>query len=199
MRVLTAYGHSWVGGAGASSVATRLVNLTARALGLDADNRGVSGTASTETAELVRRQPPPPAAAFLIMTGLNDARLNGLSPDGIDRYRAALSEIVTAVTTAAPGAYVVLVEQPRLLDYSGYPPHDRGSDDAVDRYNDVLREVAARFDRAIAARVDGWDPYTMLDDDAVHPNDAGHDAVARAAGAAVAPGATVRPAARQQA
>jgi lysophospholipase L1-like esterase len=185
MRALTAYGHSWVGGAGASSPATRLVDRTAAALGLAVDNRGVSGTVSTDTAELIRRHPPPPFAAFVIMTGLNDVRLHGRSRAAEGWYRAALIEILTAVTTAAPAAAVVAVEQPHLLDYSGYPPHDSGSDDVVDRYNMVLHEVVSRFDGVVTARVDGWDPHTMLDEDAVHPNDAGHEAIARAAIGAV--------------
>ncbi|WP_162605981.1 SGNH/GDSL hydrolase family protein [Jiangella aurantiaca] len=182
---LTAYGHSWVGGAGASAPTTRLVDRTARALGLRVDNRGVSGTASPDTAALIRREPPPPSAAFLIMTGLNDARLHGLSARGTEQYREALAQILTAVTTTAPAAAVVMVEQPHLLDYSGYAPHDQGSDDAVDRYNAILSEVANMFDAAVTARVADWDPGSMLDDDAVHPNDAGHAAVARAATAAL--------------
>lgn len=183
---LTAYGHSWVGGAGASAPTTRLVDRTARALGLRVDNRGVSGTASPDTADLIRREPPPPSAAFLIMTGLNDARLHGRTARGTEQYREALTQILAAITTTAPAAAVVLVEQPRLLDYSGYAPHDQGSDDAVDRYNAVLSEVASRFDAAVTARVADWEPGSMLDDDAVHPNDAGHAAVALAATAALA-------------
>lgn len=180
MRTLTAYGHSWVQGTGASGPDRRLVTITARALGLEADNRGVSGTLSTQTAALVREQPPPRSAAFLVLTGLNDVRLYGDVPAG---YGAALDAVLRAIALASPGAPVTVVEQPHLLDYAGHVPHDRGSNGLVDRANGVLREVATGFDAAVTVRVTGWEPHTMVAEDGVHPNDAGHAEVARAVAA----------------
>lgn len=183
MPILTAYGHSWVHGLGATAPRRRLVDLVACSLGLHADNRGVSGTSSRQTADLVRLSPPPPSPAFLLMTGLNDGRLHGASPGAMDGYRSALDAILRAVFTSSRDAVVAVVEQPHLLDYSGYPPHDRSSDRIVDRGNEVLRDTVARHDRAVAVRVLGWDEHSMLDSDTVHPNDSGHSAVARAVAA----------------
>lgn len=189
MRALTAYGHSWVQGTGASAPDRRLATIAARAPGLAADNRGVSGTASTRTAGLVRAQPPPQAAAFLVLTGRNDVRLHGEVPAG---YGAALDEVLRAIASASPGAPVAVVEQPHLLDYGRHAPHDRGSSALVERANEVLREVVADVGGAVAVRVTGWDPHTMLAEDAVHPNDAGHAEVAAAVTAAVTAALTRR-------
>ncbi|WP_219416769.1 SGNH/GDSL hydrolase family protein [Pseudonocardia nigra] len=185
MSRLTAYGHSWVQGAGASAPHRRLVDLTACSLGLLPDSRGVGGTLSTQTAELVRRVAPPPSAAYLVMTGLNDIRLRGDSRRALHEYGSALDAVLGAVALASPAAVVAVVEQPHLLDYSGHAPHDRGTDGLVDRGNDALREVVARHAGAVAVHAEGWDRHTMLDEDTVHPNDAGHAAVAQAVAAAL--------------
>jgi hypothetical protein len=71
------------------------------------------------------------------------------------------------------------VEQPRLLDYSHYPPHDHGSDEAVAAYNAALRRVSEARG-GILATVRGWTPGTMLHEDTVHPNDIGHACIASA-------------------
>ncbi len=190
MRTLTAYGHSWVRGSGATAPERGFVDLVARSFDLWVDNRGVSGTLSTQTAELVCRAAPPFSAAYLVMTGLNDSRLHGGSPRALGEYGSALDAILRALLLASPEATIAVVEQPRLLDYSGYAPHDRGTDELVDRFNDVLRQVVARSDRAVAVPVDGWDVSAMLDVDTVHPNDMGHAEIARAV--AVTWGSSVR-------
>jgi lysophospholipase L1-like esterase len=181
---LVAYGHSWVQGDGASDPSRRMVDLVAKALGLEQCNLGVGGSSTIETAALVCQQPPPPALAYLLVTGLNDLRLRGRTPGGPAQYAHALRSVLGACRSAARDAIVIAVEQPHLLDYSLYPPHDQGSDDAVDLYNAVLRRVAAESaapsGTVVVAPVVDWDAETMLADDTVHPNDAGHAALARA-------------------
>jgi lysophospholipase L1-like esterase len=191
---LTAYGHSWIDGDGASERARTLVALVAQALGLEADNRGVGGSHSPETAALVRARPPEPSALLLLMTGLNDARLHGDDPAALAEYGAAVDAILAELRTACPDAVVVAIEQPHLVDYSLHAPHDQGSDALVDAYNATLGQVAGAHPGTLLVRVTGWDARTMLADDTVHPNDAGHAQIARAVVDAV--GDTVRDATR---
>ena len=177
--ILTAYGHSWVHGDGASDPARRFVDLAARRLGCVPNNFGIGGTSSTQTADLVVREPPPASLLYLVMTGLNDARLHGTSK-ALDSYAAALQTIFRALTTADPSALLIAVEQPHLVDYSLHAPHDRGSDALIDAYNQRLRSVVSRRPRVVLATASDWDPRMMLAADTVHPNDAGHLELARA-------------------
>lgn len=180
MRLMVSYGHSWIDGDGASTPEACLAARAASGLGLQLDNRGVGGSSSTGTAALVRADPPPPAALYLLMTGLNDLRLAGQSPSGLADYAASLHTVFGAFRTAAPEALVVAVAQPPLLDFSLYAPHNQGSNTLVDTYNAALRQAVAGDSRAVLAEAPDWDAATMLDDDTVHPNDAGHACLARA-------------------
>ena len=179
MAQLIAYGHSWVFGTGATLPERNLVTLVARELDLAADNRGVSSSLSTETAALVATGAPA-ANVYLVMTGFNDARLHGASRDSQEAYCAALDHLLDAFDRASPGALVVAVEQPKIKDYSGYPPYNHGSDPVIDAYNSSLRRVAAKHPSARTASVAGWDADAMLADDGVHPNDLGHACLAAA-------------------
>ena len=184
MRRMVSYGHSWIDGDGASAPSLCLAARAAAGLGLELDNRGVGGSSSTGTAALVRDAAPPPAALYLLMTGLNDLRLGGESPSSLENYAGALRTILAAFRRAAPGALVVAVAQPPLLDFSLHAPHNRGSNGLVNVYNDQLRRVAERFPGVVVAEADGWDAGTMLAEDTVHANDAGHECLARAVVAA---------------
>lgn len=181
MRRMVSYGHSWVDGDGASSAGACLAALTAQGLGLELDNRGVGGSSSTGTAALVRADPPPSAALYLLMTGLNDLRLGGDSPSAIQQYRASLHTVLAAFRRASPDSPVVAIAQPYLLDFSLHAPHHRGSNELVDAYNGELRRIAAQYPQVVVAEPAGWDAGTMLDEDTVHPNDAGHRCLASAA------------------
>jgi len=157
-----------------------MVNVAAKLLGLLPANRGVGGSSSTQTAALVARHPPPPSQAYLLVVGLNDARLHGPDPAGLERYLAAVRSILRTLRAAQPEAPTVVLEQPHLLDYSLHAPHNRGSDDVVDTYNAALREVATSQPRTVVTVASAWHPATMLADDTVHPNDAGHAALGEA-------------------
>jgi lysophospholipase L1-like esterase len=177
---LAAYGHSWVAGEAASRPERGLTELAAALLGMSPVNRGIGGSSAPETAALVRREGAVRAEAYVVLMGLNDARLHGMDATALDAYTSALETVVTACE-AASDAVVLLVEQPPLLDYRGYPPHDQGSTAAVEEYNRRMEQVAARHRQAVLVHVDSWDATTMLDDDAVHPNDRGHATLAAAA------------------
>ena len=185
VRRMVSYGHSWVDGDGASSAEASLAHRTARLLGLELDNRGVGGSNSTGTAALVTGDPPPPADLYLLMTGLNDLRLGGDAPPAIDAYCGALTAIFDAFTRVAPTAAVVALAQPHLLDFSLHAPHNKGSNALVDAYNHELRRIAASHPKVRVAEAADWEADSMLADDTVHPNDAGHRCLAQAAAAAV--------------
>ena len=180
MRLMVSYGHSWIDGDGASAPGARLSARVASGLGLELDNRGVGGSSSTGTAALVRADPPPPAALYLLMTGLNDLRLAGDSASGLADYAASLRTVLGAFRQAAPDALVVAVAQPPLVDFSLYAPHNLGSNTLVATYNAALRQAVATHPLAVLAEARDWDAATMLDEDTVHPNDAGHACLARA-------------------
>lgn len=186
MHRLTAYGHSWVHGSGATQPDRCLVTLAASSLGYAPDNRGVGGTLSTQTAELASRERTSGSTMFLLMTGLNDARLHGSCVAGLDRYSTALHSIFGVFRAAGPEALIVAVEQPHLLDYSLHAPHDRGCNEDVDAYNGRLRRIVENLSGALLVTVGPWDPRTMLAEDTVHPNDAGHAEIARAVAETVA-------------
>jgi len=171
---LTAYGHSWVAGEGASEESLGFGELAAHRLGMVADNRGVGGSSTPETAGLIARHPPPGSELYVVMSGLNDARRDGADPRALEVYGVALASIFEGLARANPASVIVAVEQPHLLDYSLHPPHHRGSNEVLDAYNDRLRAVASDSPCVVLASVTGWDPATMLTDDTVHPNDAGH-------------------------
>ena len=178
---LALYGHSWVAGEAASRPERSLSDLAGARLGMTPINLGVGGSSTLEAAALVSRCGVVRAEAYLILTGLNDARLHGTDPAALDAYSSAMETVVTACEASGPDAVVLLIEQPPLLDYSGYPPHDQGSLPALDAYNRRLALVADRHRQAVLVHVDGWDPAAMLDDDTVHPNDRGHATLAAAA------------------
>jgi lysophospholipase L1-like esterase len=175
-----AYGHSWVFGTGSTRRDRGFCSLTARALRLRPDNRAESGSRSTETARLVVASPPPPADLFVLMTGLNDARLHGISPAAREAYDDALAVVFRAFHQASPAAPVLALEQPYIGDYSAYEPFHRASDAVIDAYNATLRQAASRHLPAPVVAIEGWRVDTMVSADGVHPNDAGHAYLAQA-------------------
>lgn len=154
--------------------------MVARRLGCAATNLGVGGSLSTDTVALMHHEPPPPSRLYLVMTGLNDARLHGASPAALKSFGASLREILHALQAASPAALTSVVAQPRLADYSRHEPYNRGSDGVLDAYNECLRALVSCLPRIVVVNVSGWDPRAMLAADTVHPNDSGHAQVAAA-------------------
>ena len=180
MGTLSGYGHSWAFGTGSTRGELGFAAVAARALGLTHDNRAHSGSLCTETALLVASSAPPPASVFVLMTGLNDARLNGAAAQARAAYAEALEVVFRAFRQASPEALVLALEQPYIGDYAGYAPFDRASDGAIDAYNATLRGAAYRYQFARVVAIEGWQPNTMIATDGVHPNDHGHRHLAQA-------------------
>jgi lysophospholipase L1-like esterase len=177
--VLAAYGHSWVKGSAATTTAKRFVNIAATRLGFALENMGIGGSLSVETAEMVTARPPVVLDFYVLMTGVNDARLYGWRSAALDDYGIALVRILDAFVAANPHCGVVTVAQPCLCDYSQHAPYDQSCDGLVDAYNSRIKEVAGRYPQVKLATARCWDKHTMLADDKVHPNDQGHRAFAR--------------------
>jgi lysophospholipase L1-like esterase len=180
MKVLSAYGHSWVDSSGSSQRDHCMAELAALRLDMAIRNEGVAGSLSADTALVVRRTPPVPSDVFLLMTGLNDARLFGLADEALRDYAEALRGIFRAFDAANPRAVVIALEQPHLMEYSLHPPYDRGSHESIDAYNDVLRRTCDAWPFVLVVPVRGWCARTMLTDDGVHPNRLGNAHLARA-------------------
>lgn len=111
---LVAYGHSWVAGDGATRPERRLVDVAALRMGLTPVNLGIGGSSSGQTADLVRREGAAPADAYLIVTGLNDARLHGGDPAALEAYAGALDVVVGGCAATSPESVTLVVRQPPL-------------------------------------------------------------------------------------
>lgn len=177
--LVAAYGHSWVYGTGAKSH-HGFAYIACRDASVALSNRAVSGSVSTQTADLVAGMPPLNVDVMLLMTGLNDARRHGLAPTALRAYRRAVQAIVDGFLHSNPSGSVIAVSQPQLADYSQHAPFDHGSDAAVGAYNRVLSGVMESCAQAELVSVEGWDSVAMLAEDTVHPNDWGHRWIAAA-------------------
>lgn len=177
---LSAYGHSWVDSTGTAEPQKFMAERVARKLGMSVNNCGVGGSLSTETAALATQRPVESSTIFLLMTGLNDARMFGPCPERLMDYAQALDTIFKAFHQAKPAGTIIAVQQPHLLDYSRFEPANMGSNAIVDAYNAVLVESAGKWAGVDVANVGGWDPHTLLDGDTVHPNSLGHEYLANA-------------------
>jgi lysophospholipase L1-like esterase len=172
-----------VTGSGASSPATRFVNVALS--GLDkrwVDNRGVSGSTATDLATMLGASPPAQRAVYVVMIGNNEMRLNGMDGTAQAAYSTALDTIFAALRAAGPTSRIIAVPQPYLANYSLFSPYNNGSDAVVDAYNARLATAVAAVD-GVMANPNLWDKATMLAD-GLHPNDSGHAELARAVAAA---------------
>lgn len=61
-----------------------------------------------------------------------------------------------------------------------YDPFINGSDTVLANYNQLVAGIARRFDNTSIAKVSNWDSATMVAPDNIHPNNAGHRAIADA-------------------
>lgn len=83
---------------------------------------------------------------------------------------------------SADAPRVVLMKEPYLLDYSRSTMFPNGSDAALDAFNAIIDTMAAEFPNVIVAdpnKAGYWDKTIHIGSDGVHPNQAGHDALAR--------------------
>ena len=175
---LVAFGHSFVEG-GQAGAGTPWVLRAAGELGLAADNRGVGGAESPAVAGVVAEYAPDPDDTVVIEAALNDARRLGRR--GLRRYEASLERMLDHLTSSGVPPEIILVADPPIVAWDGYPPHDEGSARVLDAYNRVAAEVAQRHGADVADVGAEWDPAQhILRTDGVHPNDRGQQLIADA-------------------
>ena len=172
---LVTFGHSYVVGVGASTPAKSWVQLAAAGVCLPLADYGVSGQVGSQVAADVHSQPLRPDDIVAVQVGINDARLYGTDPARIADYGKQITDILD---TLAHHQVVLVTAQP-LVDYGNFAPFDQGSAAAVAAYNAELATSAGRFAYAHVV-TPTWDPATDIAPDTVHPNDAGHAAIAAA-------------------
>lgn len=102
--------------------------------------------------------------------GLNDMRA-GMPPED---FREDLCTLVSEVQ-AACDPVVVLTTVYNMSAYRAFPPFDKGSVEATEVYNLVIRQVAEAHDALVADiwAAEGQAPWAM-DPDTVHANRLGH-------------------------
>ncbi|MCW3014437.1 MAG: Lipolytic protein family [Solirubrobacterales bacterium] len=177
------FGHSYVSGRDPDHDVTPWPDRAGQALGLQLDNRGIGGTESPETLEVVREYKPDPQDTIVIECILNDALRHGRS--GLDVWRQSVDAMLTHVTPAVPADRILLVLDP--------PP--RGSDQlttdgepftrTLRRYADAGQEVASRHGVRVLDLAPGWDTDRDISDDGLHPSEAGTQRIADLVSAAL--------------
>jgi len=188
-HTLVALGESTVAGAGASTVERRWVNVVARLLGefqgeaVALHNRGIGANAisprspgyptSAKPSALERYQADVIALMpdlFILAYGLNDMRAGMPAEDFREDMRRIIQDVQQA---CAP--VIVLTTVYHMTAYDLYPPYNRGSVEATQVYNLVIRQLAEECGCILA---DIWQAQGQADwsvhPDTVHANDLGH-------------------------
>jgi lysophospholipase L1-like esterase len=167
---LVSYGHSWPAGLG---VHLPYPARVAERRDLPMANRAYAGDLSGDTLARVRLQPPRRSDIVTVQTGLNDANAFGLA--GLEVYRLNLWAILEETRRAR---LVVLVLDQHALRPPDHPPYDHGTAEVLQAYRLAAREIAAAVGATVAAPI-LVDPVEWQDD-GMHPNGAGHRAIAAA-------------------
>jgi lysophospholipase L1-like esterase len=170
MRVI-AYGHSWPLG---YRVDRSYPERVAAQLDMPLVNWAHSGDLSAATAARAQLHPPRRRDTVLVQTGLNDARGYGMA--GLAIYEESLKGILLTVTRAET---VVLVIDQLVPGWQGGAPYNLGSPEVMSAYAQVTATVASDFDN-VTVLLPELDPASDFQADGVHPDEAGHRALASA-------------------
>lgn len=200
--VVVAFGDSITEGGAASDAAHRWPNIVAKARGWSLVNSGIGGTPLQNTIQntiavrgsaaanngrdtyesRVSRHAP---AWALMLYGLNDVRLNDGALSAA-LFQNDLVEVVEGIVSAGLAPDRIVLGSPTYITvaaYGAHPPYDAGSAQKFREHRDAVAAVAAerrtRFIDVYAWMADhGGD--SLLSAGGVHPNDAGHRAIADA-------------------
>jgi lysophospholipase L1-like esterase len=210
-RSLAVFGDSITAGSAASAPERRWANLLAARLGARLDNRGISGTVlqgSADAGGTPRADNGLGRAArdllsseradlIAILYGFNDARYTAapatLNHDGFQRDYSALLEQLFAAGYAAEA--ICLGSPPHIPDAGFAVGAEQGfggqSRAEFQRYVGTVELVArdaGTYYAPVNERMGAHGADALLSPDHVHPNDAGHAAIAEAfANAILAP------------
>lgn len=200
--VLVVYGDSITAGSVASDAAHRWANIVATTRGLILTNKGYSGTVLQNTIqnEVATIGGPAdhngrddyiarrilrcfPASYIVILYGTNDILLNDAAFSAAN-YQNDLGELVDAlVANGTPANQVVIGSPPYITSYVQAHPFDGGSIVKHQAYVAAAAAAAAsrgtRYADVYQYMLDnGGD--ALISPDGLHPNDAGHAAIATA-------------------
>jgi len=148
-------------------------------------NEGVGGSESPDVARTVLAYAPRPGDVVAIEATLNDVRRLGDTDAGRARYRVALDEMLRHLARAPSPPIVLLLLDPPITAWTGYPGHERGSIAALAAYATVACEVAAEHKAQVVELRAGWNLAEHLSFDGVHPSTAGMQHIADAVVAAI--------------
>lgn len=182
-------GESHVAGAGATEECYRWVNVVADLINefqgkpVELYNKGIGANAisprspgyasSAKPSALERYQEDVIALKpdlFILSYGLNDMRA-GMHPE---HFREDMQKILTDVKEACHPV-IVLTTVYHMSAYDLYPPYDKGSKDATEIYNKVIRQLAKKNDCLLADiyAAEGNADW-LIHPDTVHANNLGH-------------------------
>lgn len=188
-EVMVVLGESTVAGACASQEQFRWVNVVADLIGefqgkpVTLHNMGIGANAISPRSPGYERSRKPSALEryredvialkpdlFILAYGLNDMRA-GMHPED---FRQDMQQIISDVR-AACNPVTVLTTVYHMSACDLYPPYDKGSPEATEVYNEVIRQLVAANDCLLAdiyAAEGGAD--WVIHPDTVHANDLGH-------------------------
>lgn len=173
---LVVYGHSIPAGRGASDEQQLgYPTLAAEAMELELSNWAEGRTVSAAALRAaVASGATGPGDAVVIHTGLNDIFRWG--HDAVVRGRETIRQLLWG--TAAAGRRVLVLDcQP-----ARWPDKAPGEDvqTAYEEWNGMLREEAATWpDVVVLETCETWDVQRFTDDSGFHPNDEGHERLAK--------------------
>jgi len=195
------FGDSVVNGVGASDANHAFRSLVSASKGWTAINAGINGTILQNTVQntvttigaaagnngrdtyMTRVLPSLPNWVF-ILYGLNDIRLNDVAITSVN-FENDLGEVVDAlIANGVPPSQIVIGSPPHMSAYSdGAPIWNAGDTTKHAAYTASCAAVATakatKYIDVYQYMLDnGGD--TLLDVDGIHPNDAGHAAIATA-------------------
>lgn len=184
------YGDSITDGAGASSDATRwssvVADLVMKSTGrlLIEDNAGYPGDNVIDTlgpgvATLALNKNP---ELIIFAGGLNDMRKNSNQASFTTQYG---NMVQAAINANVP--YILCINLAHMTGYSDYgPTYNQGSDGLNHTFGGIIQTIAAAKSVAFADIHTGMAHNdSLVTVDGVHPNDAGHAAIAAVVAAAV--------------
>lgn len=171
VRRLVFFGHSYVAAAGATDEAHGWASLVGASTCLPVVNFAVGGDVSDQTRQRVEARLANLAEGDLVVvqSGINDVRRYGDDPARLERYRQNLAAIAAMV---GPDRLVIVGGVP-IAGWDAYAPFDQGTPAVLAAYNAAAQAVTPSF-----VEVTGWDVAAHVHEDLVHPNDAGHRAIA---------------------
>ena len=169
--VLVSYGTSISMGAAATSPDLSFTALTARALGLDLRNLGVSGNAfcEPEMADYLAEQP---AALYLLEVSVNMVG-NGYSPAEFEKRAGYMIDRIAGKNPDVPVFCI------SVLPYNG--EKNSKNTENVKAYRETLERLCKESKHKNVHFVDGTQllSFEGLAKDGIHPTDVGHAEIAK--------------------